>query len=81
MRRIEGEVGATVLEHDPGRAAHDARPEAHVVRLDEADEHAVGIGRAEVDGAAAARGGRDEALRSLGRESGGELAHVGIGEE
>ena len=41
MLRVEGEVGAAVLEHDPGRATHDPRAEAHVVRLDQADHHPV----------------------------------------
>ncbi len=69
MRRIQPEVGAPVLEHDPRRAAHDPRAEAHVVRLDQADHHAVRIGGAQVHGASARAVGWHESLRPLRRNS------------
>ena len=49
---IEHEAGSPVLQRDPVGGHDHAATEAHVVGLDEADHHAAGIGRAEVDGAA-----------------------------
>ena len=53
--RVEAEVRAAVLVVDPGLGIDDAGPEAHVVRLDEADRVAVAVDRREVDRAAAPR--------------------------
>ena len=75
------EAVAAVLQRD-ARAGHDhARAEAQVVALDEADHHAVAVGRGEVDGAAArrrpGRTGRARARRSGARA----LASVGLVEQ
>ena len=52
---IERESGASVLQAEAVAREHDVRTEAHVVGLDQADHHAVGVGRAQVDGAAPSR--------------------------
>ena len=52
VSRLEAETGAAVLEHDAGVAAADARAEAGCEALDERDEVAFAVGRAEVDGVA-----------------------------
>ena len=52
MVGVQGEVGAAVLQRDAGARDDDAGAEAHVVGLDEADHHAVAVGRAQVDRAA-----------------------------
>ena len=56
--RVEAEVRPAVLVVDPGPRVDDARPEAEVVRLDEADRVAVGVDGGEVDRPAAGRVGR-----------------------
>ena len=49
---LQREAEAAVLQRDACARHDDAAAEAPVVRLDERDHHAVGVGGAEVDGAA-----------------------------
>ena len=62
-RARDGEAGAAVLEHDARARRDEARAEAHVVRLDERDGHAVAVDGAEVDGAAGRLGDGGARLR------------------
>ena len=55
---VQREVVAAVLQRDPRPRHDDAAPEARVVGLDERDHHAVAVGGAEVDRAAARRPAR-----------------------
>ncbi len=52
---VERESGTAVLQPEAVPGQHDPRAEAHVVRLDQADHHAVRVGRRQVDRAAAGR--------------------------
>ena len=58
MIGFEAEIAAPVLVVDARRRIDDPRPEAHVVRLDEAHGVPIGVDRGEEDRATAARIGR-----------------------
>ena len=55
MARIEPEAGAPVLQGEAVPGQHHPRTEPQVGGLDQADHQAVGVGRAEIDGAAPLR--------------------------
>ena len=77
MVGVEAEVRAAVLVVDPGLGIDDAGPEAHVVRLDEADGVAVARRRREIDRPAAARDRRRRrASRPRRIDRRGELGRV-----
>jgi len=56
-------TGPAILQADAGSRDHDARAEAHVIRLDQRHHHAVLVGGAQVDGAAFGRLAGAEVLR------------------
>ena len=70
------EIVAAVLQADAGAGHDHARAEALVVRLDVRDHHAVGIGRSQVDRAAATRPAVAGTLRALHVDQLGALGEI-----
>src|SRR5262249_24529833 len=65
MPSSERKAGAAILQADAGARHDDAGAEAHVVRLDERDHHAVRVRRGEIDRSGARRRAVLEILRAL----------------
>ena len=61
---VERETVAAVLQAQPVARDDHTRAEAHVVALDEADHHAAGVGRGQIDGAALRQVAGAEVLRA-----------------
>ena len=74
--RLQGEACTAVLQTHAITRQHQAGAKAHVVALDEADLHALRIGRRQVDGAALDRVAGAEVLGSGRVDQGSALAQV-----
>ena len=65
MIGLQGEARTAVLQADPRTGNHDARAEAHVVRLDQRHHHAAGVRRRKVNRPGLRRHAVLEVLRAL----------------
>ena len=73
-----GEAMAAVLQADAVGGLDATRTKAHVIALDEADHHAVFVGRGEVNRAALDRVARAKSLGALHVDQLGALGQVGV---